>query len=103
MNIDNLKQIGNEWQKAGKHRIYFNDLPSRLGLRTWHYNTGNISSAELDGERISNSQAKKLLSRLAGAKLWFDMADEKFHGCGLSDEEFGHIVESIKSESEQMQ
>lgn len=100
--LEALKQIGNEWQKYGKHRIYFNDLGSRLGVETSRYNTGNICSATLYGEKISNSAAKRILSRAAYSKVWYDLADDEFHTTGeLWDEEFEEIVTSIKEEAAQ--
>ncbi|MEZ4714280.1 MAG: hypothetical protein R3A44_44275 [Caldilineaceae bacterium] len=102
MNIENLKQIGSEWQKAGRHRIYFNGLAARWGIKTWRYNTGNICGAEFRGESISNNQAKKIIEHFMGAKLYYDMADGQFYGSGLSGDEFSYLTESIKTESEQM-
>jgi hypothetical protein len=49
---------GKRWQKNGMDRIYFN--ASDLGLECTRYNTGNISSATFNGERISNSWAREL-------------------------------------------
>ena len=97
--IEKIKGLGSEWQKGNQHRVYFNNLGYYYGIRTERYNSGNVSSAELDGERISNSQAKRLLSTLAYSKLWFDVADQKFRGNGeLSDEMFSKIVAAIKAQ-----
>ena len=53
------------WTKGEHDRIYFNragrDL---LGLTLEYYNTGNIRYAELNGESISNSRARKLCAWL---------------------------------------
>ena len=68
---------GNLWEKAGMARIYFNDLESLMGLRISRYNTGNISSASLNGESISNSGAQRMLNSVD--KIWFDLADGKFY------------------------
>jgi len=80
MKIETLVKIGGkEWQKNGKHRVYFNDLEGLAGLECSHYNTGNISSARLNGERISNSSARKIGQALCSAKIWYDVADQEFH------------------------
>ncbi len=79
VNIEKLKLLGSEWQKNGYHRIYFNELTELFGLSCRYYNTGNISSATLDGERITNCRAAEIASALANSKLWFDMEDQKFH------------------------
>jgi len=73
MNIEILKQLGSEWKKGEKHRIYFNGLGEWYGIKTERYNTGNICGATLDGETISNSAAKRLLGRLMDCKVWFDV------------------------------
>lgn len=77
--IERMKEIGGEWEKYGKHRIYFNDLPALYGLELWHYNSGNISGAQLDGEHLSNNKAKKICGRLAGIKMFYDFADGEIH------------------------
>lgn len=79
MNIEILKQIGSEWQKNGKHRIYFNGLGELYGIETERYNTGNICGATLNGNTISNSEAKRLIGRLLDCKVWFDVVDGKFY------------------------
>ena len=78
--IERIKQWGNEWQKGDMHRIYINHGLGRLyGIETERYGTGNIMSARLDGQRISNGEAKRLLSKLNYSKFWFDMVEQKFH------------------------
>ena len=78
MNIEILKKLGNEWQKGDKHRIYFNSLGMFYGIETERYNSGNISSATLNGNSISNSEAKRILGRLLDCKVWYDVNDGTF-------------------------
>lgn len=68
---------GNEWTKADKHRIYFNDLPQWYGLECRYYNSGNIMSARLDGSEISNSDARRIMANMP-EKLWYDVTTAKF-------------------------
>ncbi|HHZ7200348.1 TPA: hypothetical protein ACWLZG_001909 [Proteus mirabilis] len=58
------------WENYGKRRVYINNeqLESVFELRVNAYNTGNISNAFMNGEKISNSRAYKLLS----VKPYFD-------------------------------
>ena len=50
------------WTKYGKDRIYLrNFLKENSGLEIERYNSGNISSAKLNGEKISNSMAGRIL------------------------------------------
>ncbi len=51
---------------TGEVRLYVNNLAEVIGLDVSFYKTGNVSSAALDGERISNSKAAQLL----GVKVW---------------------------------
>lgn len=56
---------GNLWEKYGRKRIYINDddvIEKVFGLSVSRYNSGMISSAFLNGEKISNSQARRLLA-----------------------------------------
>lgn len=92
-----LLQIGNRWTKGAMDRIYINDLPRWYGLNVDHYKSGNICYAELNGERISNTQASKLLGRLSMAKVWYDVTTGKFHGKDIADGDFAQIVEVIKA------
>ena len=75
MDIQKLIEIGgNEWKTddGTKHRIYFNDIPALYGLTMAYYNTGNISSAWMDGEKISNYKAKNIISGLPNS-FYFDV------------------------------
>lgn len=58
-----------EWKKSnGEIRYYVNNWKELIGLSAEHYNTGNVCYAELQGEKISNSQ----YYRVSGAKVWHD-------------------------------
>ena len=53
------------WEKYGRKRIYINsdeEIEKVFGLSVGRYNSGWISSAFLNGEKISNSQARRLLA-----------------------------------------
>lgn len=76
---------GNEWQRNGEHRIYFNDLGRWYGVETVRYGTGNINGAWLNGVELSNNKARQLLVHLNSAQLWFDVAEGKFMSRGLVD------------------
>lgn len=72
---------GTTWEKGGNKRIYIDSpefLEEFFGLVVEHYKTGSIKRAELNGEKLSNNKAHKLLS---GA-IYFDC---KFHCfCGIN-------------------
>lgn len=53
------------WEKYGRKRIYINSddqIEKVFGLSVGRYKSGMISSAFLNGEKISNSQARRLLA-----------------------------------------
>lgn len=59
---------GKPWQpKQGPERIYLNEWHEMAGLEIERYHTGNIKSAYLDGEKISNIKAYNL----ANGKVYF--------------------------------
>ena len=62
---------GREWTgRNGQQRIYLNNWPELAGLEISRYKgSGSISSATLNGERISNNKAGMLLA----AKIWYDV------------------------------
>lgn len=74
---------GNRWEKAGHRRLYFNNLEDLYGLELDHYGTGNISSATLNGEKISNNSARELVFELRSGKLWYDLNKGTFDSRGL--------------------
>lgn len=68
---EKLEDLGIEaWECNGMKRYYINDdqLEAVFGLSIGRYKTGNISSASLNGEGISNSKAYKLIGR----GIWYD-------------------------------
>lgn len=102
INNEKLSELGSEWKKGDKHRIYFNDLAAWYGLETSHYKTGSISGAKLKGELVSNSEAKRISSKFSYVKLWFDVPTQKFmmqrdEVHGASHEMIKTVIEAIKA------
>lgn len=88
-----LKALGKEWRKGEYDRLYINDLPRLYGLEISCYKTGNISYATLDGEKISNSECRRLLSKFD--KLWYDNVTRTFESKGMDRETHEILVEAI--------
>ena len=61
------------WQKGNYDRLYAD--ATILGLKVERYNTGNIFSAEFQGEKISNSEARKILA----TKTYIDVTTGKVY------------------------
>ena len=69
--IAELENLGfSRWTKGNLDRMYIN--AAQLGLVCSYYKTGNISSAEFQGESISNCQAR----RYKAAKTFIDIKTE---------------------------
>ena len=65
--LQDLKAFGKVWV-GGKHkRLYLN--AKALGLKCDYYHTGNISRAWVNGEDISNCEARRIL----GAGAYIDL------------------------------
>ena len=92
-----IKSGGSEWKKDDMHRIYFNNLDEMYGLELTRFKSGQISTAYLDGEKISNNKARELYSKLTDSKLWYDVKTGEFQNKGLSQELFDKFVKKIKS------
>lgn len=63
---EKLEALGiSAWERGGMKRYYMNDaaLEAVFGLSIDRYKTGNISSASLNGEGISNAKAGRLIGR----------------------------------------
>lgn len=90
--IEELIRVGGtRWQKAGRDRVYFNGPATWYGLETNRYNSGNISTASLDGEKISNGKAHKICVDLGYAKIWYDAADSRFHASGIDHDSQAYL------------
>ena len=61
------------WTKGNMDRLYIN--AAQLGLICSYYNTGNVRSAEFNGESISNCEAR----RMKAAKTFIDIKTEKVY------------------------
>ncbi|PHM23010.1 hypothetical protein [Xenorhabdus ehlersii] len=74
-----LKMGFSVWENHGHRRIYINieRFGEVFGLELSWYKTGNISSARLNGERISNSRAYQLIP----FKAFYDCVKNEWN-CG---------------------
>lgn len=79
------------WQKNGHDRLYINS--SHFGLECSYYNTGNISSASLNGEPISNSEAYRIKS----VKAYVDVKTGKLHIAGGRCNSVDEIRETLQA------
>ena len=62
MFIKALEKKGfNRWTKGDMDRLYFN-IEKSENLDIDYYKSGNVCSAYLDGERISNAEAYRLMA-----------------------------------------
>lgn len=93
--IKKLKSIGGkEWIKGEYHRIYVPNsvLHDLYGLKVSYYKTGNISSAFVDGEKISNTKAYKLRF----GDVWYNVQTGKFETKGMSPEVKNKVIPKLK-------
>lgn len=70
---------GQRWTRGNVDRVYINESVwmRLIGLEISRYGSGNISSAALSGEEISNSHAKGLIS--AVGKVYWDSASGRVY------------------------
>lgn len=101
-NLEKAKTIinelnGKEWKKGDLHRVYINGktLCNLYGLEWTEYKTGNVSSASLDGNHISNSQAKELIYEFENANFYYDVKLNRYYG-KVSDRHKEILVDCIE-------
>lgn len=73
-----LEDLGIEaWEKGDMKRYYINveHFAAVFGLEIYRYNSGNICGAHLNGEKISNNRAGKLIG---AKKFYFDAVSQKW-------------------------
>ena len=93
--VEVLQQIGGRvWQKENLFRVYFNDLPGLYGLEVTRYKTGNISSAQVNGKPVSNSEAKRILIALNG-QFWYDVPTRRFVSKGIDEQTTNALKERV--------
>ena len=76
--IQKLEALGlTHWIKGDMDRIYIDDkdLKAVFGLKIEYYKTGNIKSAILNGDKLSNNKAYGLLRN----RIYFDCKTNKFN------------------------
>lgn len=105
--IERLEEMGaKRWTKGNHDRLYLSNCGAEIiGLEVSRYNTGNISSATLNGEKISNSKAYDVLSSFE--KAYIDLSTGELCGVsnrkGLGDDfavALENLVDSINAEDE---
>lgn len=74
-NIENklIELGGNLWEGSSHRRIYINNWLELAGFEITRYKTGNISSASLNNEKVSNAKA----AELNNVKCFWDCNAEK--------------------------
>lgn len=92
--IRELSEKYSRWTKEGWNgkkydRIYFN--AEDLGLKVRKYGTGNVAEAYVDGEKISNCEARRILN----AKAYYDLTEDTLHMDSKMDEYFGEQIKAI--------
>lgn len=90
------KKFGRWTKKAsnGKvyDRIYFN--ATDLGMEVSYYKTGNVSNATINGESISNCEARRVM----GSKAYFDLTDNTLHMDDKMERYFGSKIKEEVAE-----
>lgn len=85
----------NRWTKGNMDRLYIN--ATKLGLELTYYKTGNISSAYLNGERISNSRGYDCKN----SKTYIDITTGKLVStCSIFKEAAQEIYNAVTAELE---
>ena len=89
--LQDLKQYGKIWIGGSHKRLYLN--AKALGLKCDYYHSGNISRAWVNGDDISNCEARRILN--AGAYINLvsgELIDDRRH---TFRDNFGNALEKI--------
>ena len=91
LNIEELENKGfNHWTKGAMDRLYFNVEKSEY-LDVDYYKSGNVSSAYLEGERISNAEAYRIMS----VKCFIDLKNNNELVVQYGNEEVQKLVREL--------
>lgn len=89
-----------EWEKEGNHRVYFNprSLARKLGIKVSINQNGKILSAEMNGKKLSNSNAHYYLGLIDKAKVYYDMKTNKFASSDSKDSDIKELLYKLEEE-----
>lgn len=95
-NVENLIEAGaNRWTKNGKDRVYLSKIGNELiGLECSYYKSGNLSSAYLAGEKISNAEAQRVMS--VYSRAYVNAMTGELHDVNGRDEYVKTFLEAMK-------
>ena len=95
--VEDLMAMGaKRWQKAGYDRLYLNNAGLKLaGLEISRYNTGNVSSAKLNGEKVSNTKGSNMASIVERA--YIDLTTGKLHCTHAKDDDVQQAVIALEN------
>lgn len=91
--IDKLIDMGaSRWTKGGHDRLYLFKVGAEImGLDCDYYKTGRVNGATLNGEKISNAEANRVISAYANA--YIDLKDNILYGVsGRYAEDFSEKI-----------
>lgn len=83
--------IGGRPWASNPDRIYINTFAEAMGLEVDRYRTGNISHAELHGEKIANAQAQ----RIVDSKVWIEGGELHIRTASRYEDEIRAAVEAL--------
>lgn len=87
---------GKYWEMNGMERVYFNDLERFVGLSTARYSrSGNISSASLNGQSISNTKARDIEFQMSQGKIWYGINTNVFNSKNMHEDYADIIINEI--------
>ena len=106
-NYDALCELGKEWQRpTGRrrggqrqdemHRIYFDPLQGWYGLLILLSADGSRQTT-FRGQPCTEDEARAIIARFVGAKVYFDVIGKAFHGTEIGRADFEFIVEQIRT------
>ncbi|GGD38306.1 hypothetical protein [Aureimonas glaciei] len=92
--VERIIAAGSVWAKAGRRRVYFNNLADFLGLEFTHC-MGKVSFATFRGKKMETGMASAIFAGLKAAAIWFDLDTETWESRGLDEDYRNAIVAGI--------
>ena len=91
-----LEGLGKLWEKGGHRRLYLDrDAMCRIiGLEIEKYKSGSVRWASLDGERISNSAATRILLQME-YYCYYDLVAHRMIGAEFDND--GKIAAAVEA------
>ncbi|SEI37366.1 hypothetical protein SAMN05421831_10128 [Allopseudospirillum japonicum] len=105
MQRDTLVAIGGKYWRDNQESLYFEGLHQleKLNFQVVYDSAGSVNEAILNGEVIPKQEARRLLSELSRAYIWYHFENDEFTYEGLDEAIAQQIIKRLRQQAAAME